>query len=384
MQAYFSVNPDYLKSTELTFNVYINSSASDKQKFVCLFKPGTAISEQMIIDAKSRFHQLYVQEADRSKYLNFLTHSKEISKTHKTTFLQQSAVIYLEQIVGADWQNSKPEHLAACVVQCREVVSNLIDVIDQDSLDQIKILLKDLAEHDFYTFDHSVNVCIYALRFYKTLFPNHDKEKQIDMGLGALLHDIGKSKVETAIINKPSSLSVEEFNAIKMHPQIGREIFLSILHLLPHDSNWYNVVDVIFQHHENIDGTGYPMGLTSQEININAKICMVADVFDALTTKRSYAEVLEMDRALDIMNKMVGKKIDPLVFNKLLPQLSSLKSGKALPNDNLILHPFFDPSVPYSKVELVNMPVSSYDQPTTSNYYGRVIVAEEKKIKKSA
>lgn len=384
MQAYFSINPDNLKTSNLPLNVFINSSASDKQKFVCLFKPGTAISSQMIDDAKLRFHQLYISEDDRNLYLKFLSSSTNITKTEKASSLQQSAVVYLEQIVGVDWQNTKPEYLAACVVQCRDLVSNLIDVIDQDSLDQIKFLLKDLAEHDFYTFDHSVNVCIYALRFYKTVFPHHDKEKQIDMGLGALLHDIGKSKVTTAIINKPSSLTVDEFKAVKQHPQFGREIFLSILHLLPHSSNWSNVVDVIFQHHENIDGSGYPTGLTSQEININAKICMVADVFDALTTKRSYAEVLEMDRALDIMKKMVGKKIDPEVFNKLLPEITSLSSGKELPLDNLILHPFFDPSVPFSKIELVHMPVSSYEQEATSNYYGRVIVADDKKFKKSA
>lgn len=381
MSAYFSINPDSLKGVSLPFNVYINSSASNHQKFVCLFKPGTALSPQMIEDAKQRFYQLYLMENDRSEYLNFLASSLEVSKQEKTFFFQQSAVTYLEQIVGVDWQNAKPEHLAACVVQCRDLVSNLIDVIDQDSLEQIKFLLKDLSEHDFYTFDHSVNVCIYSLKFYKSIFPNHDKEHLIDMGLGALLHDIGKSRVTTAVINKPSSLSVEEYKVVKQHPQLGKEIFLSILHLLPRSSNWNNVVDVIFQHHENIDGSGYPAGLTSQDINVNAKICMVADVFDALTTKRSYAEVLEMNRAVDLMKKMVGKKIDPQIFQKLLPQITALNTGKELPMDNLILHPFFDPSVPYNKVELVHLPVSSYEQGSTSNYYGRVIVADDDKKK---
>ncbi len=386
MHAFFSINPDTLKSVDLPFKVYINSSASDHQKFVCLFKPGTALSPQMVDDAKSRFHQLYLNEEDRSTYLNFLSQCALITKFEKTDFLKQTAVTYLEQLVGVDWQTAKPEYLANCVVQCRDLVSNLIDVIDQDSLDQIKYLLKDLAQHDFYTFDHSVNVCIYAIKFYKIIFPNRDKDSQIDMGLGALLHDIGKSKITTAIINKPSSLSVDEFKTIQKHPQLGREIFLSILHLLPRTTVWNNIIDVIFQHHENIDGSGYPGGLSSHEINMNAKICAVADMFDALTTKRSYAEVLDMDRAIDLIKKSVGKKIDPDIFYKLLPQISSLHSGKTLPVDNLVLHPFFDPSVPYNKVELVHMPVSNYDQGSTSNYYGRVIIAEEKNknIKKAS
>ncbi len=377
MHAYFSINPDTLKSIDLPFNVYINSSASSHQKFVCLFKPGTALSPQMVDDAKKRFHQLYLKEEDRSSYLNFLSRSLLVSKNEKTNFFKQSAVVYLEQIVGVDWQTAKPEYLASCVIQCRDLVSNLIDVIDQDSLDQIKFLLKDLAEHDFYTFDHSVNVCIYSIKFYKTIFPNRDKESQIDMGLGALLHDIGKSKVTTAIINKPSSLSVDEFKVIQQHPQLGREIFLSILHLLPRATVWNNIIDVIFQHHENIDGSGYPSGLHSQDINVNAKICAIADMFDALTTKRSYAEVLDMDRAIDLMKKSVGRKIDPELFQKLLPQITTMQSGKALPHDNLVLHPFFDPSVPYNKIELIHMPVHGYDQGHSSNYYGRVILAEE-------
>lgn len=384
MYAYFSINPDHLKSLNLNINIYINSSSSNVQKFICLFKPGTAISSQMVEDARMRFHQLYVREEDRNHYLKLISNAPSVSKNEKASLIQKSAVVYLEKIVGVDWQNTKPEYLADCVVQCRDLVSNLIDVIDQDSLDQIKFLLKDLEEHDFYTFDHSVNVCIYALRFYKTVFPSHDKERLIDMGLGALLHDIGKMRVSTGIINKPSSLSVEEFNKIKEHPNFGRQIFLSIMYLLPRTSNWTNVVDVIFQHHENCDGSGYPSGLTSQEININAKICMVADVFDAITSKRSYAEVLGMDRAIDIMKKMAGKKIDPVIFQKLLPQLSALTTDKELPMDNLVLHPFFDPSVAYNKLELIHMPVSSYDKPSESNYYGRVIVAEDKKLKKSA
>ena len=80
--------------------------------------------------------------------------------------------------------------------------------------------------------------------------------------------------------------------------------------------------------------------------------------------------------------KSVGKKFDFEFLQKLIPQMSLLSSGKQLPKDNLILHPFFDPSVPFSQVELVDMPISSYLTEDSVNYYGRVIVADEKKVNK--
>lgn len=379
MQTYFSINPDTIKGADITFKVYINSSSSAHQKFVCLFKPGTALSPKMVDDAKMRFHQLYLSEDERNKYLDYLSQSSVIALKDKTQALKDSAVTYLEQLVGVDWQSAKPEYLAACVMQCRDVVSYLIDVVDQQSLDQIKILLKDLAEHDFYTYDHSINVCIYSIKFYKIVFPDHNKDQQIEMGLGALLHDIGKSKITNAIINKPSDLSKDEFKKIQEHPSLGREIFLSVMHLLPTDisSSWFQILDVIYQHHENVDGTGYPKGIKLADINVNARICSIADMFDAITTKRSYADVLDQDRAIDIMSKLIGRKIDAHIFQKLLPHLKVPTKEPAPKLDNLILHPFFDPSVPYGHLEMVPMPVHSYDVEKTTDYYGRVIVSKD-------
>lgn len=379
MKSFFSINPETIKGADITFKVYINSSSSSHQKFVCLFKPGTTLSPKMVEEAKVRFHQLYLSEDERDSYLDFLSKSSLVSLKDKSQALKDSAVSYLEQLVGADWQNSRPEYLASCVMQCRDVVCYLIDIVDQQSLDQIKLLLKDLAEHDFYTYDHSINVCIYSLKFYKIIFPNHDKDQQIDMGLGALLHDIGKSKISNAIINKPSDLTKDEFKKIQEHPSLGREIFLSIMHHLPTNSSssWFKILDVIYQHHENVDGSGYPKGLNNSDININARICSIADMFDAITTKRSYADVLDQDRAIDIMSKLLGKKIDALIFQKLLPYLKTpskeLTSAKI---DNLILHPFFDPSVPYGHLEMVEMPVHSYEVENSNDYFGRVIVSE--------
>ena len=94
MASYFSVNPDTLKSVDLTFHVFINASSSHQQNFVCLFKPGTTLSPHMIEEAKRRFHQLYLKEEDRSRYMGFMSQSVFVSKNEKTNFIKQTAVLY--------------------------------------------------------------------------------------------------------------------------------------------------------------------------------------------------------------------------------------------------------------------------------------------------
>jgi len=384
LASYFSIDPELLNGAKLPFEVYINSSAAAKQHFICLFKSGAAISPQMVVEAKTRFYQLYLKEDDRSAYLSFISKNKSLPVQLRTQILKETAGLYLEPLVGTDWTKENPEYLARCVMQCRDLVENIIDVVESKTLEEIKFMLRDLSIHDFYTFDHSVNVCIYALRFYQQIYTKENRKKVIEMGLGALLHDIGKSKIDTAIINKPSELSVEEFKEIKEHTRLGREIFFSLMHKLPQDLNWHNIIDIIYQHHENVDGSGYPLGLKDKEINNMGKVCMIADIFDALTSKRSYSDVVSFERALELMKKMVGRKLDPDLFNKLLPQFEEMQTTKALPKDNLVLHPFFDPSVPYKHMELVvDCPVTGYDQTFKHDDYGRVIYVpgtEKKKV----
>ena len=134
---------------------------------------------------------------------------------------------------------------------------------------------------DYYTYTHSVNVCTFALALAQFNGINNEEEL-CTLGTGALLHDVGKTEIPEAILKKRGSLTERDWDLIKKHPQSGVDI-LKMTNMIAADS-YYPVL----QHHEREDGSGYPHGIASSEIHTHSKIIAIADVYDAMTTKRVY------------------------------------------------------------------------------------------------
>lgn len=141
----------------------------------------------------------------------------------------------------------------------------------------------------------------------------------------APLHDIGKIKVPDAILNKPGRLTPEEFEIIKTHTTAGGAILQEAMAGLEGDSFLNEAVDLATYHHERWDGTGYPQGLAGREIPLSARIMAVADVFDALISRRSYKEAYPFEKAVDIIREQSGKQFDPGVVAAFLASLSELR-----------------------------------------------------------
>lgn len=125
--------------------------------------------------------------------------------------------------------------------------------------------------------------------------------------VGAYLHDIGKVGIPAAILNKAGRLSAEEWAIVKRHPQLGAEMLRDV------DFPW-EVRPIVESHHECWDGSGYPHGLAGEEIPLAARIFTVADVYDALVSRRAFKAALAHDDALDVMRRDVGRQFDPAVF----------------------------------------------------------------------
>ena len=121
--------------------------------------------------------------------------------------------------------------------------------------------------------------------------------------LAGLLHDIGKIGVNEAVLKKEGKLSPEDLNHIKAHPRIGADILADIKQMK-------DIVPGIMYHHEHVDGSGYPEGLTGDEIPLIGKIISLADAFDAMTSKRVYREAMSIKRALDEIEKALGTQFD--------------------------------------------------------------------------
>lgn len=160
---------------------------------------------------------------------------------------------------------------------------------------------------DNHLYTHSLNVAIYACQL---AIENGLPKSQIEeIGLGALLHDLGKMFIPPEVLNKKERLSDEEFELIKMHSELGFELLRKI-HSLP-----LVISHCALQHHERLDGKGYPRGIKEEEIHPYAKILSVADVFDAVTSQRVYRSAMLPHKGLEVLYSGSGTQFDQNQIN---------------------------------------------------------------------
>lgn len=189
--------------------------------------------------------------------------------------------------------------------------------IERLSLQVMKTLSKTIDAKDKYTNGHSMRVAEYSREIARRLGKSETEQEDIyHMGL---LHDIGKIGIPDEIINKPSRLTDEEYAVIKSHPVIGVEILKNISELpeISIGARW---------HHERYDGGGYPDGLAGEHIPLVARIIGVADTYDAMTSKRSYRDVLPQDVVKDELKKGIGTQLDPQCAQIMLEMIEEDQS----------------------------------------------------------
>lgn len=180
------------------------------------------------------------------------------------------------------------------------VVESILD--DISSREDVLIMMVNINNADEYLFRHSLNVCIYTLLLGKAY--GYTKDELTIIGLGALLHDIGKTKIPSSVLMKPDKLTDEEFKQMKMHTEIGFK-------LLKDEPNIPLIAaHCAFQHHERLDGTGYPRGIKGDEIHEYAKWLAIADSYDAMTTHRVYRSALLPHQATEILYAGCGTLYD--------------------------------------------------------------------------
>lgn len=172
-----------------------------------------------------------------------------------------------------------------------KIMDGILD--DLSSQEDPMIMLLDMHTADNYLYVHSLNVCLYTLVL--GIAHGYSKEELRVIGLGALLHDIGKTQVPVKIIQKPGKLSDEEFRHMQMHTEIGFQI-------LKDEPNIPLIAaHCALQHHERIDGSGYPRGLKGHQIHEYAKWLGVADSYDAMTSNRVYKKAMLPHQAVEAL-----------------------------------------------------------------------------------
>lgn len=234
-----------------------------------LLRKGQTITESAIIRIISLgFSGLYIDDGAGDD----IEVESGVNEELRAEFITGIKSLYLS------FKGSFDKNVMKQIEKISVTVTKLIDEIK--NTEDFMVNIVDLKMYDDYTYHHSLSVAVIALTVGIALELNDIELHQL--GLSAVLHDIGKLMIPASIIQKPGRLTAEEFDLIKNHPLYGTKI-LPHRHDIPE-----SIFDGILSHHERMDGSGYPSGLKAKEIPLSGRILAVADVYDALTSNRPY------------------------------------------------------------------------------------------------
>lgn len=204
-----------------------------------------------------------------------------------------------------------------------DITSQIEDIVSELSHNkEVMVNMTELSSHDNYTYSHSLNVAILSILLGVGM--KFNRSDLVGLGTGALLHDIGKIHISKRILGKPGPLTDEEFAIVKKHPQSGydyitRRFNISQKHAL-----------TILDHHERFDGGGYPNGRKGMDISTYGRICAVADVYDALSSKRPYREALPVHECVEYIMAGVSTQFDPAIVDIFVSRIAPYPLGTSV------------------------------------------------------
>jgi HD-GYP domain-containing protein (c-di-GMP phosphodiesterase class II) len=209
------------------------------------------------------------------------------SPEQKAVMIQQESVVMMKNLLD--------DPTADNIREAKKGISEIVNLILKEELTLHYLL--SITSHDHYTYTHSVSVGVLGVALAKSLFKDAKYHDIHALGAGFFLHDLGKVGIDINIINKPGKLTDEEMNEMRRHPPLGFKLLLDTRQLTD------ECRIIVMQHHERVDGTGYPKGLRGNDIHVYARICAIADVYDAMTSDRPYRKKMAPFVALKLMRE---------------------------------------------------------------------------------
>ncbi len=229
-----------------------------------------------------------------------------------TEISMESLETYTKALDAVREFGSRMEHgHAPSVEQAREAVRSVVDNVLENKGAMLE--LSGLKDYDEYTFFHSVNVTILSIALGSLVSSN--RRFLNSLGVGALMHDVGKMTVELEVLTKPGSLTAEEWALMRMHPVYGAEVAAGMRGL-----DRSSIV-VILEHHMRYDLDGYPERRPRRPQHLTSRIVAIADAYDAMTSKRTYAVAHRQDEAVEVLAKNAGTAFDPVLVRMFTQML---------------------------------------------------------------
>lgn len=296
---YTSVAIELLARAETApVDIFLAPDQAAPPKLYC--RTGIALDQQQVLSLEDiGIRDFYVQSGDVRRLGEYLRDAFLNGRRTATVAEQFSAM----QVVVA----AEVEH-AARLLDCSKYV-HLAATIGSDIaafVSSRKVLPYELftvARHDFNTFVHVTNVASYSVLLAKRLGINEIHQLEL-LASAAMLHDLGKRHIPSNILNKTGRLTTSERELVELHPTRGYTELCSRPDLT------FEQLMVVYQHHERVDGTGYPVGIPDQEICFWAKLLAVVDVFDALTGERPYRAPITPQQAIEYLQRNAGTHFD--------------------------------------------------------------------------
>jgi putative nucleotidyltransferase with HDIG domain len=266
----------------------------------------SAFEIQSLLD--SGIDKIYLDRHDTSTIRTYLetflgqsTPQQYVSMEAQVGLMRSAAVRLTEEL----FQDPSPENIRKGM----KAVSGFVNVLVRDPKAFYHLIR--LSSHDHYTYQHSVGVGLNAIALGKRLKLASDQDL-VDLGIAGLLHDIGKTRVSPTIINKPGPLDKEEWDEMRQHSTWGYEL------LKDNRDVSQRAKLAVLHHHEENSGGGYPTGLTDNQISVFAKIVTIADIFNALTTDRTYSKAKTPFEAFKLIQTAMMHKVDKQLFAELV------------------------------------------------------------------
>ena len=292
----------FVRTSSLKEGMKVDQSIIDKTRRVLIAR-GTVL-DTYLIEALKRLgiNGVYIREGEDAEPVLPKEDVKVSEKARKViekltvedrtrVTLSESVKKRVQEGISYLYSNTEAEDFADA---SKSIASELLKAIDDN--DALAVDISMLKVSDEYTFKHSVDVATMAMVVAKKM--GYSEEEVYDIGVAGLLHDLGKAKVPPEILNKPGKLTEEEFEIMKKHS-------IHSYNILKENKGIKDSVKLaVLQHHEKINGQGYPMGLEASQICKFAKILTVVDIYDALVTERPYKAAFTQRDAVEMLMAM--------------------------------------------------------------------------------
>lgn len=287
--------------------------AQIKGKFVLFCGRSLELKAGMVSKLKKK--PLYVDKRDASHFQSYMEDNigRILKDSSKPINEKSEAVFTVSSNLVQDLLN---EPKAAGINKMKGMVDSQMEFVmnNEGAVDS----LMSITEHDYYTYTHSVNVAIYLVGLGKQMGLTQDEIQMLS--LGGMLHDLGKAKISLEIINSTGKLTDEQFDEMQKHPEFGVELLKKIdkANKIPKECYF-----AILHHHEKFCGGGYPCGHEGKDIHLYGRMTKICDVFDALSTKRTYKEAMSSFDSLKLMKEKMMHEFDPDIFDEFLQLMAN-------------------------------------------------------------